>query len=250
MTSLSRLSRLTLPLQTLFWLAFSLETFAEDDTWQWPEFNGLIAGAISQDNLPYKQVDTQQQPSLLVFGRLGDVFIEGNRAGLPLKRFDFGSLSLMGQLRTHQYLDADDTDLTDQDREQSIELGPQISIPLGQGYVSQFSVLQDISGKHDGQEYEAAIYKRFIFDDLRIVATLALQYQSKDLLDYYVGTNSYSPQAELTQEVELLGVYDISDAWSAVLVWRYYQHGQEFRNSPLTNGDTSQRVAIGVGRNF
>lgn len=242
MTVFSRLS--------LLWLVFSFDTFANDDHWQWPEFNGLIAGAITQDNLPYQQVNTTQQPSLLVFGRLGDVFIEGNRAGLPLRRFAFGSLSLMGQLRTHQYLDANDTDLTEQDREQSIELGPQVSIPLGQGFVSQFSALQDISGKHDGQEYEAAIYKRFVFDNLRIVATLALQYQSQKLMDYYVGTQDYSPQADMTQELELLGVYDITPEWSAVLVWRYYQHGAELDNSPLTSSDTTQRIALGVGRHF
>lgn len=220
------------------------------DDWSLPEFNGLVAGALSQDNLPYKQVDTQSQPSLLIFGRLGDVFIEGNRAGLPLKRFGFGTLSAMGQLRTHQYLDASKTNLTAEDRDKSIELGPQLSVPLGNGFFSQFSVLQDISAKHEGQEYEAAIYKRFAFDDLRIIATLAAQYQSQKLMDYYVGTDAYQPGAELTQEIELLGVYDINDNWSVVGVWRYYQHGSEFKNSPLTNSQATQRVALGIGYHF
>ena len=205
---------------SVFFISF--KSYADD--WQLPEFNGLVAGAISQDNLPYKQVDTQTQPSLLV--------------------------SAMGQLRTHQYLDASQTNLTDQDRDKSIELGPQVSMPLGNGFVSQFSVLQDISAKHKGQEYEAAIYKRFAFDDLRIIATLAAQYQSQDLMDYYVGTDTYQPKAELTQEIELLGVYDINDNWSAVGIWRYYQHGDEFKNSPLTNNQTTQRVALGIGYHF
>jgi outer membrane scaffolding protein for murein synthesis (MipA/OmpV family) len=178
------------------------------------------------------------------------VFIEGNRAGLPLKRFAFGTLSALGQVRTHQYLDADNTSLTDEDRDPSIELGPQLSIPLGQGFVSQFSVLQDISGKHKAQEYEAAIYKRFVFNSLRIIATVAAQYQSRDLMNYYTGTNTYQPKAELTQELELLGVYDINKNWSAVAVWRYYQHGSEFKNSPLTDGQTTQRTAIGIGYHF
>jgi outer membrane scaffolding protein for murein synthesis (MipA/OmpV family) len=238
----------TFPRLSILFFFISFKSYADD--WQLPEFNGLVAGAISQDNLPYKQVDTQTQPSLLVFGRLGDVFIEGNRAGLPLKRFGFGTLSAMGQLRTHQYLDASQTNLTDQDRDKSIELGPQVSMPLGNGFVSQFSVLQDISAKHKGQEYEAAIYKRFAFDDLRIIATLAAQYQSQDLMDYYVGTDTYQPKAELTQEIELLGVYDINDNWSAVGIWRYYQHGDEFKNSPLTNNQTTQRVALGIGYHF
>lgn len=241
---MNTLSRLT----SLLFL-FSLDALANDD-WQWPEFNGLVSAAISQDNLPYQQISTQTQPSLLVFGRLGDVFIEGNRAGLPLKRFGFGTLSALGQVRTHQYLDANNTNLTDQDRDKSIELGPQLSIPLGQGFVSQVSVLQDISGKHKAQEYEAAIYKRFVFNELRIIATLAAQYQSQDLMNYYVGTETYHANAELTQEIELLTVYDITQDWSAVAVWRYYRHGDEFANSPLTNGRTTQRVAFGIGRHF
>lgn len=241
-------STLTLPFLLL--LTLSAQTFADDNDWQWPSFNGLIAGAVSYDDLPYKQIDAQTQPGLLVFGRLGNVFIEGNRAGLPLKRFGFGTLSALGQLRTHQYLDASQTDLTDQDRDRSIELGPQLSLPLGHGFVSQFSVLQDISGKHKAQEYEAAVYKRFNFDDLRIIATVAAQFQSEALMEYYVGTDSYQPKAELTQEVELLAVYDINDDWSAVAVWRYYQHGDEFADSPLTRDRKTQRLALGIGRHF
>lgn len=239
----------TLTRLTSLLFLFSLDALADDD-WQWPEFNGLVSAAISQDNLPYQQISTQTQPSLLVFGRLGDVFIEGNRASLPLKRFGFGTLSALGQVRTHQYLDANNTNLTDQDRDKSIELGPQLSIPLGQGFVSQVSVLQDISGKHKAQEYEAAIYKRYVFNELRIIATLAAQYQSQDLMNYYVGTETYHANAELTQEIELLTVYDITQDWSAVAVWRYYRHGDEFANSPLTNGRTTQRVAFGIGRHF
>lgn len=232
-----------------FLLLISLTGHAESQ-WQLPEFNGLIAGALSQDDLPYKQVSTQNQASLLVFGRLGEVFIEGNRASYSITRFGFGSLSLLGQLRTHQYLDAKHTTLTVQDREKSIELGPQLSIPLGGGFVSQFSLLQDISGKHTAQEYEAAIYKRFVFENARILTTLAAQYQSKELMDYYVGTDTYQPKAELTQEIELLAVYDMTDQWSAVAMWRYYQHGNEFSNSPLTKRQTTQRVAVGIGYHF
>lgn len=234
-------------LRFLSLLLFAQLSLADD--WL-PEFNGMIAGAISHNDLPYAQVDSQTQPSVLIFGRLGDVFIEGNRAGYPLKRFGFGTLSALGQIRTHQYLDADDTSLTDKDRNRTIEIGPQLSIPLGAGYVSQLSILQDISGQHESQEYEAAIYKRFVLDDFRLVTTLALQYQTETLMDYYTGTASYSPKAEITQEIELLGVYDINKHWSFVAMWRYYQHGKEFESSPLTNGRTTQRVALGLGRHF
>ena len=238
------------PLSLLLLTGLFLSGNSIAQSWKLPEFNGLITGAVSSDELPYQQVSTTHQPSLLVFGRLGQVFIEGNRAGTLINRFSFGALSLIGQLRTHQYLDASETNLTNKDRDKSIELGPQISIPLGFGLVSQFSLLQDVSGKHKGQEYEAAIYKRFRFDNLSVLATLAAQYQNDELVDYYVGTTNYQGQADLTQEIELLGTYELNDEWSAVAVWRYYQHGSEIKNSPLTNADHTQRIALGIGYHF
>jgi len=215
-----------------------------------PEFNGFIGGAVTQENLPYANVDIDYQPSVLILGRLGDVFIEGNRAGYPLKRLGWGTLSALGQIRTHQHLEKDNSPLINEDRKRAIELGPQLSIPLGNEYVSQFTLFQDISGAHESQEFEASVYKRFNFDNLQIVGTLAAQYQNKDLMNYYVGTDNYSAGAELTSEIELLATYDITDDWSAIAVWRYYKHGSDFKNSPLTDGDTTQRLALGIGRFF
>jgi outer membrane protein len=215
-----------------------------------PEFNGFIAGAITQDNLPYANVDIAHNPSVLILGRLGDVFIEGNRAGYPLKRLGWGTLSALGQIRNHQYLEADDSVLINEDRKRAVELGPQLSVPLGGGYVSQFTLFQDISGAHESQEFEASVYKRWNIDKLQLVGTLAAQYQTQDLMNYYVGTDNYEADSELTSEIELLATYDITRDWSAIAVWRYYKHGSDFKNSPLTDGDTTQRVAIGIGRFF
>ena len=232
---------------TTFLLALSSFSHGQ---WQLPEFNGFVAGALSQDDLPYKQVASKQQPSVLILGRLGDVFIEGNRAGLPIKRFDWGSLSAIGQIRNHQYLEAKDSPLINEDKKRAIEVGPQFSIPLGHGYVSQFTLFQDISDAHNSQEFEASLYKRFTISDLQIVGTLAAQYQTADTMNYYVGTDNYRAKAELTSEIELLATYDLTKDWSAIAVWRYYRHGNDFNNSPLTDGRITERVAIGIGRYF
>lgn len=219
-------------------------------TWAIPEFNGLVAGAVTYENLPYEGVDERYNPGVLILGRWGDLFIEGNRVGYPLKRLGWGTLSALGQIRTHQYLDADDSPLTDKDRNKALELGAQLSVPLGQGFVSQFAVLQDISGQHKAQEVEASIYKRVNLGPVRLVTTLALQYQSQDLLDYYVGTDSYQAKADLTGELELLATWPFADNWAVTAVGRFYQHGNEFSDSPLTNGDYTQRIALGIGHYF
>ena len=218
--------------------------------WEIPEFNGLFAGAITYDDIPYEGVDTELTPSLLILGRIGHAFIEGNRASYPIKRLGWGTVSLVGQVRMHQYLDADDSPLTDDDRKRGVELGPQLSIPLGNGYVSQFTLFQDLGVAHESQELEASIYKRFNVEELTLIATLAAQYQTEDLMDYYVGTDNYRAKAELTKEIELLATYPINEDWNAIAVWRYYQHGNNFEDSPLTDSDTTQRFAIGLGMHF
>jgi outer membrane scaffolding protein for murein synthesis (MipA/OmpV family) len=215
-----------------------------------PAFSGLLAGAITQDNLPYKNVSTKTNPSLLVLGRWGDLFIEGNRVGYPLMRFDGGTLSAMGQVRMHQYLDASDSALIETDRERALELGAQLSVPLGGRFFGQFSVLQDISGGHKGQEYEASIYKRVDVGSVRLVTTVALQYQSKALVDYYVGTDDYRPESDWVGELELLATWPFANDWALVAVGRFYQHGDELNNSPLTNSAQTHRVAVGVGHYF
>ena len=240
-------------LMGLIGLAYSIHAQAEDhdgDLFDGLSFRGLVSAGMTYNDRPYAKVKPETTPSIIAIGRLGDLFIEGNRAGYPLARLGWGTLSAVGQIRMHQYLEADDTALISEDRKRAIEIGPQLSIPLSHGVVSQFSLFQDISGAHDSQEFEASVYKRFVFDRARIVATLAAQYQSEDFMNYYVGSENYQAHAEWTTEAELLGTYDMTDDWSAILVWRYYQHGNDFDHSPLTDGDRTQRIALGIGRYF
>ena len=234
-------------------LCIALQSQAEDhgfDLINALDFQGFVFGGATYNDLPYRGVEPETTPGLIIIGRMGDVFIEGNRAGYPLARLGFGTLSAIGQIRMHQYLEANDTTLISEDRKRAIEIGPQLSIPLSHGVISQFSLFQDISGAHDSHEFEASLYKRFVFDRARIVATLAAQYQSEDLMNYYVGTDNYQAHSEWTSEAELLATYDMTDDWSAILVWRYYQHGRDFEGSPLTSSDRTQRVALGIGRYF
>jgi outer membrane scaffolding protein for murein synthesis (MipA/OmpV family) len=215
-----------------------------------PEFKGLVAGAVMQESLPYKGVDTSYAPSILILGHIGKLSIEGSRLNYSLKQLNWGALSALGQLRTHQHLEASDSPLTERDRDRSLELGAQLSIPIRQGISGRLSVLQDISAKHKGQEYEASAYMGTNLGPVKLLMILALQYQSKKLLDYYVGTDHYQPKADLTYGLELLFTLPFADDWAFTALGRLYQHGNQFSDSPLTDNDQTHLISLSVGYYF
>lgn len=211
------------------------------------EFNGLVAPAISIDQLPYKDTDTQVSPSLLVMGHAGRLFIEGNRAGYRLNRSDFGALSVLGQWRTHQYI-PDDAPF--EQRDKAVELGIQLAKPLGSGWNLQASALTDISNKHQGQEYELGLYRRDNIGSLRLLSLVAVQQQSKQLTGYYADTEGYQADADTNVELEFIGIYPITGDIEAVAIYRHYFHGSELKNSPLTDSRSTKKLSLGLGWRF
>lgn len=211
------------------------------------DFSGVVAPAIGVDSLPYKDTDTEVYPSLLIMGTAGKLFIEGNRAGYVLNRSDFGAFSVVGQSRTHQYI-PDSSGLGERDK--ALEAGVQLAKPLGGGWSGQLTLFTDISDTHKGQEFEVAAYRRDFFGDFRLLTLVALQQQSKDLTQYYAGTDTYKPSGDLNAEIELIGVYDINEDISAIAVFRHYFHGSGIDDSPLTDSNQTSRLMFGVGWSF
>lgn len=217
---------------------------AQAADWQ---FEGLVAPAISVDDLPYKDTDTQVDPSLLVMGRVGDLFIEGNRAGYRLTRTEFGALSVVGQLRTHQYI-PDDSPLGERDK--AVELGLQLAKPIGMGWSLQATALTDISDTHQGQEFELGAYRRDSFGDFRLLSLFAVQVQSDKLTGYYADGEGYEAEGDVNYEIELIGVYPLTENVEAALVYRHYFNGSELKNSPLTDASSTQKLTLGIGWRF
>ncbi len=214
------------------------------DTWQ---FKGLVAPAVSIDNLPYKDTDTQVAPSLLVMGHAGKLFIEGNRGGYRLNRSELGAFSIVGQLRTHQYI-PDDAPFAERDK--AVELGFQLARPIGAGWSLQATALTDVSSKHKGQEYELGIYRRDTIGQMRLLSLFAVQKQSKKLTGYYADTAGYEADGDTNVELELIGIYPVTDNIEAVMVYRHYFHGSELKDSPLTDASSTQKLSIGMGWRF
>lgn len=221
---------------------YSFQSQAE----QW-QFNGLVAPAVSIDNLPYKDTDTQVAPSLLVMGHAGKLFIEGNRAGYRLNRSKLGAFSVVGQLRTHQYI-PDDSPF--EERDKAVELGFQLAKPIGAGWSVQATALTDVSSKHKGQEYELGLYRRDTIGDVRLLSLFAVQKQSHKLTGYYADTAGYEADGDTNVELEFIGIYPVTENLEAIMVYRHYFHGNELKDSPLTDASSTKKLSIGMGWRF
>ena len=69
---------------------------------------GLWGGGVASRNLNYKESETETGFIPFIFGGYGSVFIETNRAGVTFYHDGSFFASVIGQLRTHQFRDADD----------------------------------------------------------------------------------------------------------------------------------------------
>lgn len=223
------------------------------------EFNGVVVPSVSADSLPYKGVDTQLAPSVIVMGQIGNVFIEGNRFGYLLNRSSYGGFSAVAQIRSHQYLPEDNT-LNLESRDKAFEIGAQFARPLGNDWFGQITAFTDISGVHKGQELELSVYRRDFFGDFRLLTLFAAQQQTKSLTGYYAdvsgqsadvsGLAEYQASADLNFEFELIGIYELTSQLNALFVYRHYIHGDGFSSSPLADGDQTQRFVVGLGWSF
>jgi len=204
---------------------------------------GIGAGA---KNAPYKNQDTEVKLNPYIFGGYGVVNIEANRANINVYSMDNGlSLAALAQYRTHQSTTEDDLS----DRDNAIEVGLQISYPLGLGFTSRLSFLQDISNKHKSNELELQVYRHDNIGALSILSAFSVQRESKGLLDYYYGTSTYTPDVGLAGEGEVILTYPL-DSWAVFTGVRYYVYDNEVHNSPLTDSRDITQAFVGVGYRF
>lgn len=121
----------------------------------------------------------------------GDVFFaHGSSAGLHLFENDAFSLDLLGRYRFDRLeSDADSYYQGINDREQSFDAGASFTLKQTWGQLS-FTVLEDISDKHNGQELDVT-YRlveksgRWMFSPY-----ISYIYQDSDILDYYYGVDA------------------------------------------------------------
>lgn len=222
-------------------LSYTSITTASADDWL-DNLKGIwgVGASILQNN--YQDFDTESTLAPYIFGSVGDLQIEANRVLYPLYSTHFYTLLATGNYRTQQY-----SEKLDKDR--SIELGLTLDVPLSHGLTSRLAAFGDVSDTHNGYELEAQLYRHDSMDKLSILTAIAVQYQNKDLANYYYATEAYTADDGYVFEAEVISTYPIGDyAFFAGL--RSYWFGSNVSNSPLASSSNTLLSFFGVGYTF
>jgi len=218
---------------------FSLNIFALDLV---KPASGLWGIGLGYLDTNYKDEDPLLSPAPYIFGTYGDVNIEANRATYTLWGNGTFYTSVLGQLRTHQRSKK-------YNKSSSFELGADIGVILPKGFITRLALLLDASNTHNGYELDYQIYRHDRLGPFSLLSSLALQYQDKDLSNYYYGTASYTPDTALVTEVEFIATLPIND-FSLFLGLKSYFYPQTINNSPLTGSNNTTLMFTGLGYSF
>ena len=244
---------------------------------------GLWSLAAGVKNSQFKAVDNQSAPALLIFGGYGPIFVEGNRFGYNFYRDGTYFSSLVGNVRSHSSLSKEEIETSAaldnyqlDERKNAFEAGIQLGRRFNNGWVGRLALLQDISAKHNSQEIELSFYRRDSFKPLpnigsiRLLTTLALQGQNKELNDYYYGVDgdevgasgevTYQADVGWSAELELIATYDFSwqlisgqagpKDWGWYAGLRHFHYSETVSNSPIVESGLLQQYFIGLGHYF
>ncbi|MBL4712915.1 MAG: MipA/OmpV family protein [Gammaproteobacteria bacterium] len=212
---------------------------------------GLWGIGVVNRNLNYKETESETSIAPFIFGGYGAVSIEANRAAINVYKNGTFFASVVGQLRTHQFRDANDNPAFASlgDRDQAIELGAQIGARLPAGFFTRLALLQDVSGAHESHEWDLQLYRRDTLGKIRLLTSVGIQYQDKRLVNYYYGTPTYQPGNAFAAELELIATYPVGN-WGIFAGTRSYIFDSEVNNSPLVDNNKIIQLFAGVGYYF
>lgn len=215
-----------------------------------PAYGLWGVGAINR-NLNYTDTESKTNIAPFIFGGYGPVFIEANRAGISIYRDGTFFASVVGQLRTHQFRNADDNPAFSSlgDRDQAIEIGAQIGARLPAGFFTRLALLQDVSSAHESHEWDLQLYRRDSLGPVQLLLSIGIQYQDEKLVNYYYGTPTYNANNAFGAELELIATYPVGD-WGIFAGTRSYIFDSEVKNSPLAGDNKIIQLFAGVGYYF
>lgn len=131
-------------------------------------------------------------------------------------------------------------------RHDGVDLGVGAEIDLGMASLSA-SVVQDVSGSHDGQQLDIALDTTIpIHRYLVLIPELALEGRSKDYVDYYFGVKdseatalraAYKGKDTVNTSASLGLVIPITQQWKIINKLSFTKLGEGISDSPLIKRD-------------
>jgi len=219
--------------------------------------------AVRMERELYRGVGTEIEPSLFGLyenGRLEIIAYEGIDATFRLLGNEWLSLSLSSSLQIEEGYDADDSDYFDGMDEIGTPYGAGLQLEAVWGnWDAKFTVEQDVSGEHDGQEAEVSLFYNTVFAGFELRPELNLTWMSSDVVDYYYGVSNaesrpdrpaYSPGSSYEIGVELLVQRPLGADFTAIGLFGVSTVGGEIKDSPLVDSDYEMEGTLGVMYSF
>lgn len=222
-------------------IIITLGSYSHAQDWS-DNFRGTwgVGASILQSN--YKDSDTESTFAPYIFGSVGDLQIEANRILYPVYSNASYTLLATGNYRTQQYSE-------ELNKDRSIELGLTVDVPLSYGLTSRLAAFGDVSDTHNGYELEAQLYRHDSIYKLSILTAVAVQYQNKDLANYYYATESYIADDGYVFEAEIIATYPVGD-FALFAGVRSYWYGSNVSDSPIASSNNTLLSFFGLGYTF
>jgi outer membrane protein len=232
--------------------------FAEE-TRQKPTSNLKLGAGLVYRTSPYRGDNDTVLPIPMIFYDSKTFFLKGLIAGYHIFEQERFSLDLIAGVRTDGY-DNDDSDFLKgmDDRDSSIDGGIKASHFDGWG-ITSVSFVNDLLGKHDGQEVNLSYAKRFVENPWALTPSGGILWQSSNLTDYYYGVKrdetkagrpAYSVGEAWNPFFQLNLNYQIDEQWSAVAIFRYVWLDKEIQDSPIVSDEYEILLMAGLMYKF
>lgn len=241
----------------LLLLLFPLLVSAADN--EKPDFFGA---GFSFRQSEYKGKDSESGVYPFVFFSKGNFFIKGLKTGVtlvkgrPIEADIFIEPGFMG------YEDGDSVYLTGMDdRRASWDAGIELSAPLSLlgNALTGLSITTDLSGHHQGRKIGLSLSKQFNLSPLFISPGLFVQWQSRQVVNYYYGVREreripgrkdYYPGHTVNICPELEIYMALSREWFVFSRNRLVVFGKEIENSPIVGRKHVFNAVLGLARSF
>lgn len=187
-------------------------------------------------------------------------FVASPRAGFNLTRQAWGNVNLVADYRFKEdafeakgFLEGMDQ------RKDTVMAGLNANIHVFAPYRLEFSVLTDVSDRHDGQEGSLSLNRPFRFGPCLLIPGVGLSWRSEDYNDYYYGVRAveatdfrpaFDPGDSVEGYIRLLVKYELSSQWTVAGSARVERLSDEVRDSPIVDESHITTVFIGLNYSF
>jgi outer membrane protein len=141
------------------------------------------------------------------------------------------------------------------ERKSTLQAGFKITYPI-EKYKLTFKTLFDTLGVYDGYESSLRLSRTFIHAPFIFIPYISIQYQDKNLSDYYFGINTdesfdyYKVDDTINTHLGFVSIYNIDKKYALNLIYNYKKLDKDITNSPIVVKNNTQLTILSLVYKF